>query len=749
MADRFFIAPYDSESGLQTNVKPWLIPDQAFSQLDNVYVFRGRVRKRFGSRFTGDVGATQLNSRLRVQVGTIGAPLSPVPGGIGAIGQMFSAETQTFYVWQANGAMLAAGPGTGNFNIATGVFALAATGLAAGTPIFWYPALPVMGLLTYENGQLNSEPTIAFDTRYAYQFNTVTVGWDRIAAGVSVWQGSDTNFFWATTWTSTNAFQPVFFVTNFDQNDPNFMRWWDGAIWTIFRPQIDATPNYLNNCRILVNFRNRLLAFNTWEGPDIAGQQNYVNRCRYSQVGSPLDANSFRQDIPGRGSAIDAPTTEAIVTVEFIKDRLVVFFERSTFELCYTGNQAYPFVWNKLNTELGAESTNSIVPFDKITIGIGSTGFHACNGQNVERIDDNIPDSVFEIHNGDNGVQRVYGIRDYDVEMVYWTFPDTDADSTFPYPNRIFVYNYKTGTWAINDDSFTAFGYFIQPFDVSPSWDSTTVTWDSSETWDSGTLQSQHRDIVAGNQEGYVVIIDTNLPVNSPALQISNITYLGLTVTFTVINHNLRDGDYVLIQNLTSSGNLATTLNNTIYYVNGDLTLPNTFTIDVRDPSGTLVLTGTYTGGGTLARVSQINIKTKEYNFYEKEGRNCYVSRVDFMVDKTALGEIQVDYFVSTAVDPLLQDSGPTGTNALVGNGNLETSAYATVPFEQNATRVIHPIYLQADGEFIQLQLILSDEQMTRVVVSGDNVSISGPALEDFQLHFMVIHAQKTAYRFQ
>ena len=47
MADRFFIAPYDQNSGLQTNVKPWLIPDEAFSELNNAYVFRGRVRKRF------------------------------------------------------------------------------------------------------------------------------------------------------------------------------------------------------------------------------------------------------------------------------------------------------------------------------------------------------------------------------------------------------------------------------------------------------------------------------------------------------------------------------------------------------------------------------------------------------------------------------------------------------------------------------------------------------------------------------
>ena len=116
-------------------------------------------------------------------------------------------------------------------------------------------------------------------------------------------------------------------------------------------------------------------------------------------VGSPLDSSAWRQDLAGSGNALDASTTEAIITVEFVKDRLIVFFERSTWELVYTGNQAYPFNWQQINTELGAESTFSIVPFDKICIGVGNVGIHACNGANVERIDEKIPDTVFDIHN--------------------------------------------------------------------------------------------------------------------------------------------------------------------------------------------------------------------------------------------------------------------------------------------------------------------------------------------------------------
>jgi len=47
MADRFLIAPMNS--GLITAVKPFAIPDDSFSRLSNAYVWRDRVRKRFGS----------------------------------------------------------------------------------------------------------------------------------------------------------------------------------------------------------------------------------------------------------------------------------------------------------------------------------------------------------------------------------------------------------------------------------------------------------------------------------------------------------------------------------------------------------------------------------------------------------------------------------------------------------------------------------------------------------------------------
>src|SRR5262249_18224549 len=155
----------------------------------------------------------------------------------------------------------------------------------------------------------------------------------------------------------------------------------------------------------------------------------------------------------------------------------------------------------------------------------------------------------------DDGVRRVYGIRDYFVEMLYWTFPALDANSDFPYPNRVLVYNYKSATWSFNDDSITVFGYFYQPISDSITWNSMDVTWDDPESWSNGSLQTQFRQVIGGNQEGYTFIIDADETTNAAVIQITNIAIAAINViTITAINHNLRVADFIYIRDVTGTG---------------------------------------------------------------------------------------------------------------------------------------------------------------------------------------------------
>jgi hypothetical protein len=429
------------------------------------------------------------------------------------------------------------------------------------------------------------------------------------------------------------------------------------------------------------------------------------------------------------GGWIDATTDEEIVSAEFIKDRLIVYFERSTWELVYTLNQVQPFLWQKINTELGSEGTYSTVPFDKVVLTIGNTGIHACNGANVERIDNKIPDEIFKIKDKLEGVARIQGIRDYFTEMVYWAFPPSNQAATSSFPNRVLVYNYQNNAFAFNDDSFTAFGYFEQQTGLT--WASSApLTWEESAfTWDSGTIQPQFRQVIAGNQQGFISSILPDLPVNASVLNITDmINFFGL-VTLLIVNHNLAASDYIQITDVGNSSGL----NGGIFQVT-TVVDANNVVIKVVPP---FVFTGPYLGGATIARVSKIQITSKEWNPYLGKARNFFLSKIDFAVLKTTSGAVMVEYYPSSSTLNLAQEG--IDNDSAVGNFKLETFPYALVPLEAVQDRLWHPVYFQADGQSIQISITLSDTQMR------DPNIVSNP----FELEGLVLYTQPTSSRLE
>jgi len=728
--DRFLIAPL--QTGQQTDLKPFLIPDDAFEELRNAYVFRGRVKKRFGSYLMRPVTAVdtsiaQLSSRLRIKIGTTGpggvlTNTIPVvlPGVTSAIGQAFSIGTEFFTVYKAAGAMYSTTnvATTADFTVATGLYNF--VGAATPVDVYFYPALPVMALVTYEQAAINDEFTYAFDTRFAYEY--AAQGWERIGTGAAAtWSGDDTEFFWSTNYRGATADLTLLFVTNFVAADK--MRYWDGTTWFSFNPRYLGATDLIQTARIIIPFKNRLLLLNTVENVAPA-DKSFVNRCRFSQNGDPgiVDTEAFRTDIAGKGGFVDIPTKEAIISAQLLKDRLIVFCERSTWELVFTGNQILPFVFQQINSELGVESSFSIVPFDKVAIGVGNVGVHACNGISVDRIDQKIPNEVFKIHNDNDGILRVHGIRDFYTELVYWTFPSDTGEDKFP--RHVLVYNYNNGSWAMNDDSITTMGYFQNNHDVK--WRDMDIAWEEcGAEWGYAEFQSEFPSIIAGNQEGFTFILDSKEEYrNSPALQITNIAVLGNTITITSINHNLKLGDYVLIENAAGMTGLNDLIKPVITVADVD-----TFTLQIGS------VTGTYAGGGTIARVSRIDMKTKQYNFYNKQGENLFIPIIDFLVDKTPAGAVTIEVNPSASSRDMVEDGIDTG--AILGKvgvqGVLETSAYDLVPLEASQSRFWHALYPQAEGECIQLRIYLSDSQMETSLNS----------LGGFELNAMLFYAKK------
>lgn len=831
----------NTRKGLERDVEAFLLPNDSYPDLEDVFMFRGRIRRRRGLKFLGKIVTGIVNENMGNANGvSFSGTLANTPINEGSL-----TITVGAIVFTDNKAGILIGnpsSNSGTINYFTGAVTLsfnpalgAPTAVIAnyGVPDF----LPAMGLRTRELSTINEEQLIAFDTIKANAFNGTSAIFNDITFYKTTslafsWTGSDSQFFW-----STN-YQNAFFATN---NNPGFqefvitnitpgvttiitftggdvfvngdiiavtnviqpstdtffingqtgavtahgagtvtvtintsvgftytsgglihsltrtqngdgIRWYDGTGWVNFQPPLNANTDgtnvsVLQTALIILPYKGRLIVLNTTEGTSSGSKTNFAQRARYSEVGTVyynnltpsgftggFQADAWRDDIVGRGGFIDAATSEQIISAEFIKDTLVVFFERSTYQLRYTGDPTIPFIWEKINTELGAESTFSIVPFDRGVYGIGNYGVITCDSVNVIRIDQIIPDEVFSIHNSNSGVKRVHGIRDYTKQLVYWTFPNdvifTNNQTMSKFPTRILILNYLDGSYSFFNDSLTCFGAFQAFKDVR--WIDLPIAWQSyPERWNDGALQQDFPIIVSGNQQGYVFIFnqDSNAsPINDPSLTIIGATQANPCV-LNVINHNLQVGEVIQITGVAGM----TQLNSNTFSPNGLYQVlavidANHFSISYFDSSVNNFKPVDSTGftpytnlghpnGGQVAVINNFSILSKQFNPFEQEGLQGRLTYADFFTETDETGQYTINYFLNQDGDTIIAPD----TSLPITTTGQQKNWFRTIP---NVT-----------AQYIQYQITLNNLQM------------NNPAFYDFDfiLHAVMLYFQKAS----
>ena len=409
--------------GLERDLEPWLLPNDAFPDLEDCYLWRGRIKRRqcyqLLGRLNRQIGMTEIDGTFSFTL-----PNFPILPGASQF-QVGSMNPQIFQDPEPTGTpdmvnLLTPGLGSGTLVRTTGVLALNTDPALADTPVFYYPGLPVMGLASLESASLanqNVDTLIAFDTRFAYlnvnSPNTFqNLSFYQGTTTPLMWTGTDYQFFWTTNyanalWATNNnpGFQDVPLASTPEAGDG--IRWLDQnkSGWVNFLPPVNAngTINFLMGSLIILPYKGRLICLNTMEGTSIGAPKNFAQRARWCQNGTPFyvdvlptqwaangfsfSATSWCSDVTGKGGYIDAPTLEQIISAEFVYDALVVYFERSTWQLAYTGDELLPFIWVRINTELGSQSTFSIIPLDHTAIAIGNVGIHQCDSIDVKRID--------------------------------------------------------------------------------------------------------------------------------------------------------------------------------------------------------------------------------------------------------------------------------------------------------------------------------------------------------------------------
>ncbi len=551
------------------------------------------------------------------------------------------------------------------------------------------------------------------------------------------------------------------------------IRWYDGDPtlgtglgWVNFAPPLSQAPYsiadlpediyYLVGARMIVPFKDRLLFLGPVVMTSAAGSQEYLqDTVIYSQNGTPYYTASYTnvnpaidnptlagitfhpilvpddqtatspayfEDSTGFGGFITAGIDQAINTVNNNEDVLLVGFEKTQSRLVYSGDDILPFNFFLVNSELGSGSTFSSISMDSGALTIGHRGICGTTQTGSQRIDLEIPDQVFEFDLAANGTERVTSQRDFENEWIYFTYCHNENTDIFKFPNQTLQYNYRDDSWAIFNETYTHYGQFRRQSGLT--WgtlnDHGIFTWGGwNSPWGSSATNLFQPEVIAGNQQGFVLVRDPETTNEADSLAIQYFT--GNIVTSP--NHGLNNNDYIVISG--ALGAIGTQVNGVIFSVFN--VTQNTF--QLKEPISS---TGSdYNGGAFIQKIYVPLIQTKQFPTGWGIGRKTRIGVQQYLFSGTPLGQVTLLIYLSQD-DDLPYNANGYVNDTITGPPN-DSLVYSTVlytcPESTNlgltpaninlqmvtaSTRspIWHRINTSLIGDTVQLGFTLSDAQL-------------------------------------
>lgn len=555
---QFLIAPFSE--GLRQDIEPWLLPENAFSRFENAEIDRGIVRKRKGyqklveySRLRASVlnitlsgtnpvqittisahglttddrvtfkditGTTELNSNeytvtvsdsvtftlqgtdssnfsAYVSGGTVyffkGDAITSIMSYVKSDGdvEMLVTDTDTIGVYNESGNQF-----TGLYYALTGTISaitaadpaqvtLTAHGLATGDYVY-IDSITGTGAIDDINGNVFQVTFVDADnftlTDYDSTGGTYTSG-GTVYLIDDIFTGTSNDYF-----QYQNYQDQIFFTNNIDRPFQ-----YNGTALSRIDVDIDGdSTNELNRVKLIKAQKSRLILLNTVEDSD-----NKFQRGRTSAFGSVTDFQD--QDTGGQGTYIDATTPDIIVSAQLLYDNLVVQFDNSTWVYRYTGNAFQPFRWEIKDSTFKNGSKMGTEQFDRFVMSVGITGITLFDGENIQRIDQDIPDFMERLDVSDipNIFMRRFKLND----KVWMTYKDSDEGTT---RDKVLEFNYKYRSWATHDLSFNVFGEFKRDNDAE-TWGDANYTWDEfTRKWSDEQFQADYPTPLAGDLNGVI-----------------------------------------------------------------------------------------------------------------------------------------------------------------------------------------------------------------------------------------------------
>lgn len=559
------------------------------------------------------------------------------------------------------------------------------------------------------------------------------------------------------------------------------IRWYDGdptnktglptttaTGWVNFAPPLTASTvsienltaglYYLVGAQAILPFKDRLLFFAPWVQTSTGSVTQLQDVVLWSWNGTPYytvtstttnapslvptgetaNPSSYYIDQTGKGGYIAAGISQPIITINNNEDVLLIGFTGKQTRFVYTGNDLQPFLFFSINSELGSSATFSGITLDRGGLTIGAYGLALTTQQSSQRIDLDMPDTLFQVQALNNGVNRVNAVRDYYKEWIYFNY--SVNNSPWKFPTQSLLYNYRDNTWAILYENFTAQGTYRKQ--SSYTWATLPFkTWTAwREPWNAGSTSAQFPNIVGGTPQGYVLIKGQGTG-EAPSGSISAITNNGGLTQITSPNHCVLAanpytglGDFLYIQGCLGTTTLNLQIGKVIKIVDA-----NNFVIDIPFPAGT------YLGLGTFTRLSQPLIQTKQFPVYWEEGRQVRLGVQKYLMDCTANAQVTVNINLSQdpddvwnngaivpSTDPLPENNSliysqilytcPESTNIglTAANTNLQ------MPTAAGQYQIWHRLNTSLQGDSVQIGITLSESQMRNLTYATSEITLQG-----------------------
>lgn len=623
-------------TGLDRELQPWLLPNDAFTDLLDGYVYRGVTRKRDGySGFANGLKSTYTESRMVHQLANVAPATGAIDGvnktytwtltGPVARGTVVITGSNPVQVLTDDGAGSFTGAGTGTINYTTGAVSITFTAapIALSTVLLTYSyhqGLPVMGVMSFYPTN-NVRQMILADTTYVNRYNPTTDRLDDISS-VTAYNGTATDFWSWVNYADASSTPRLLFCNGVNGD---VVQQYDGTNVAAYAPTFAVGTL---NARQMFNVRDRLVLFQTIEAGVL-----YPRRIRISGTGANCDV--FDNTATGAGF-IDIPDNTWFFGAAFNRDDVLFFTEAATWMMKYTGNDVTPFVLEKIDGSRGSSAAFSVISYLNRTMAASPRGLIISDGYAVERMDNNIPDFSFNNILADQFLRCFASFLDEDRD-VYLIYPSSGTTRppllTSGESDRILVTNFEEDNFAIYRIPLSCMGNFQLAITVLwsdltaangwPNWDALAETFGN---WNSFPFSKGTPVTIGGGHKGEVWKLNDVQSEDNPqkirALSVIDANTLRVTTDW----NNYEVGDNIVFEGV---GGM-TEVNHLQGAVKNIVTAWNVFDVEM-----TTLGFSAYTSGGVAAKTIPFECITKKLNPFVNMDKKLRCGWIYFYVSVT------------------------------------------------------------------------------------------------------------------